>query len=93
VATAAEGFEGLRFTIVCPIAEETPLLQQANDTGWPKMLDLSSPMQAEVLDEIYRCSLKGKFWVYAGKAAQMCVRMRCFFLSLIWEQVHKTESF
>ena len=85
---------GLRFACVCPIVVKTPLLQQARDTVWPKMLDSGAPMQAqEVLDEIDSCLRKGKFWVYAGKGAQMGARMRRFFPSLIWQQVHKTEGF
>ena len=85
---------GLRFACVCPIVVKTPLLQQARDTVWPKMLDSGAPMQAqEVLDEIESCLRKGKFWVYAGKGAQIGARMRRFFPSLIWQQVHKTEGF
>ena len=85
---------GLRFACVCPIVVKTPLLQQARDTVWPKMLDSGAPMQAqEVLDEVENCLRKGQFWVYAGKGAQMGARMRRFFPSLIWKQVHKTEGF
>ena len=85
---------GLRFACVCPIVVKTPLLQQARDTVWPKMLDSGEPMQAqEVLDEIESSLRKAKFWVYAGKGAQMGARMRRFFPMLIWQKAHKTEGF
>lgn len=85
---------GVRFACVCPIVVKTPLLQQAKDTVWPKMLDSGAPMQPqEVLDEIEQALVKGNFWVYAGKGAQTGSRMRRFFPNLIWKQVHKVEGF
>ena len=85
---------GVRFACVCPIVVKTPLLQQAKDTVWPKMLDSGEPMQPQdVLDEIDRCLSAGEFWVYAGKGARSGARMRRFFPRLIWKQVHKIEGF
>lgn len=85
---------GIRFACVCPIVVKTPLLQQARDTVWPKMLDSGDPMQPqEVLDEIDRSLNKGDFWVFAGKGASSGARMRRFFPGLIWKQVHKVEGF
>ncbi len=84
---------GIRFACVCPIVVKTPLLQQARDTAWPKMLDSNDPMQPQhVLDEIDRSLDKGEFWVYAGKGARSGARMRRFFPRLIWKQVHQVEG-
>lgn len=85
---------GVRFACVCPIVVRTPLLQQARDTVWPKMLDSGAPMEPqEVLDEIDRSLTKGEFWVYAGKGARTGARMRRLLPGLIWKQVHKVEGF
>lgn len=85
---------GVRFACVCPVVVKTPLLQQARDTVWPKMLDSGVPLQPQdVLDDIDSALAKGEFWVYSGKGAQTGARMRRFFPNMIWKQVHKVEGF
>ncbi len=85
---------GVRFVCVCPAVVKTPLLQQAKDTVWPKMLDQGAPLDPqEVIDDIETVLNNGKFWVYSGKGTETGTRIRRFFPGLIWKQVHKTEGF
>ena len=84
---------GVRFACVCPNVVNTPLLQQARDTAWPKMMDSGASQDpAEILDAIEASLEKGEFWVFPSKDAKLGWRMRRWFPGLMWKQVHKTEG-
>jgi short-subunit dehydrogenase len=86
--------KGVRFLCVCPPAVKTPLLQQAIDTVWPKILDENPPITPEeVLDLIEVSIEKNDFWVFPGKGTKMGARMRRWFPDAIWKHIHKTEGF
>jgi NAD(P)-dependent dehydrogenase (short-subunit alcohol dehydrogenase family) len=86
---------GVRFACVCPPAVATPLLQQARDTVWPKMLEnQGTPIAPRVvIDAIEAALKKGKFFVYPNRDAKIGVFMRRLFPGLIWKQVHEVEGF
>lgn len=86
---------GVRFACVCPPAVATPLLQQGQETDWPKMLsDQGEPIEPKVvIDAIEDCLEKGKFFVYPTRDSKIGVLMRRLFPSLIWKQVHQVEGF
>ena len=85
---------GLRFACVCPVVVKTPLLQQAIDTVWPKMLNSGEPLQPQqVLDDIELALEKGDFWVFSGKGAKTGAIMRRFLPNMIWKRVHQVEGF
>jgi NAD(P)-dependent dehydrogenase (short-subunit alcohol dehydrogenase family) len=84
---------GVQFACVCPDVVKTPLLQQARDTAWPKMLDSGEAHEpAEILESIEQSLEKGEFWVFPGKQTRLGWRMRRWFPGLMWKQVHKTEG-
>lgn len=84
---------GVKFACVCPDVVKTPLLQQAKDTVWPKMLDAGVPHEpAEILEAIEDSLEKGKFWVFPGKDTRRGWTMRRWFPELMWKHVHKTEG-
>ncbi len=85
---------GIRFACVCPPAVATPLLQQARDTVWPKMLESQgAPVTPKlVIDAIEAALKKGKFFVYPTRDAKIGVFMRRLFPGLIWKQVHQVEG-
>lgn len=84
---------GVRFVCVCPPAVKTPLLQQAVDTVWPKILDDKEPLPPqEVLDCIENSIEKGEFWSYPGKGNKFGIWMRRVFPDVIWKHIHKTEG-
>ena len=70
-----------------------PLLKQAQDTKWPKLLDVFPPIKSEqVLDHIERV-LKGRgFWVFTGPFTPMSWRMRRWFPGLMWWADHHFEG-
>lgn len=85
---------GVSFACVCPDVVATPLLQQARDTAWPKMLDsgkVSSP--EDVVAAIERALEKGEFWVFPSKGAKQGWRLRRWLPEMMWKFVHKTEGF
>lgn len=85
--------KNVRFACVCPPAVNTPLLQQAIDTAWPKILDENPPIQPEdVLDDIEAALEKNEFWVFPGKGTKMGWRVRRFFPAAIWKHIHKVEG-
>ena len=63
-------------------AVATPLLQQARDTVWPKMLESQGAPLAPrvVIDAIEAALKKGKFFVYPTRDAKIGVFMRRLFL-------------
>ena len=84
---------GVRFACVCPPAVKTPLLQQAIDTVWPKMLDDKPPIAPEEVLDIIEVSLeKNEFWVFPGKGSKTGWRVRRWMPDQIWKHVHKTEG-
>lgn len=85
---------GIRFACVCPPAVKTPLLKQAVDTAWPKLLDENPPIQPEeVLDAIEVSIEKGEFWVMPGKGTKAGWRAHRWFPNAIWKHIHKAEGF
>lgn len=84
---------GVRIICVCPPTVATPLLKQAQDTKWPKLLDVFPPIKSEqVLDHIERV-LKGRgFWVFTGPFTPMSWRMRRWFPGLMWWADHHFEG-
>ena len=85
--------QGVRFACVCPPAVNTPLLKQAVDTVWPKILDENPPITPEeVLDDIEKALEKKQFWVLPGKGTRIGYIMRRLFPAAIWKHIHKTEG-
>lgn len=85
--------KGMRFACVCPPAVKTPLLKQAIDTKWPKILDENPPIAPEeVLDAIESSLEKGEFWVFPGKNTKMGWYVRRFMPNAIWKHIHKVEG-
>ena len=85
---------GVQFACICPNVVKTPLLQQARDTVWPKMLDAGDTSEpADILDAVEAALEKKEFWVFPGKHTKTGWRMRRWFPGLMWKQVHKTEGF
>lgn len=86
--------KGVRFVCVCPPAVKTPLLQQAVDTAWPKLLDGNPPIKPEeVLDALEVSLEKGEFWCLPGKGTRMGYIMRRLLPNAVWKEVHKVEGF
>lgn len=85
--------KNVRFACVCPPVVKTPLLQQAKDTVWPKILDENPPLAPEtVLDAIEKSLEKNEFWVFPGKGTKLGYRVRRWIPDQIWQHVHKTEG-
>lgn len=86
--------KGVRFVCVCPPAVKTPLLQQAVDTAWPKILDGNPPIKPEeVLDALEASLEKGEFWCLPGKGTRIGYIMRRLLPNAVWKEVHKAEGF
>lgn len=85
--------KGVRFACVCPPAVKTPLLQQAVETAWPKILDENPPIAPEeVLDAIEKGINKGDFWIFPGKGTKGGWFARRWMPEAIWKHIHKTEG-
>ncbi len=85
--------KGVRFACVCPPVVATPLLKQAKDTVWPKILDENPHLEpSEVIDAIEKSLDKGDFWVFPGKDTVWGYRVRRWMPAQIWKHVHKTEG-
>ncbi len=86
--------KGVRFVCVCPPAVKTPLLQQAVDTVWPKILDGNPPIKPEeVLDALEVSLEKGEFWCMPGKNTRLGYVMRRLLPDAVWKNIHKVEGF
>ncbi len=86
--------KGVRFVCVCPPAVKTPLLQQAIDTVWPKILDDNPPIKPEeVLDAVEVSLDKGEFWCLPGKGTRLGYIMRRLLPNAVWQNIHKVEGF
>jgi len=84
---------GVRFACVCPPVVETPLLQQARDTVWPKIMTGEKPISPETVIDCIEAALEaGRFWVFPGSAKRAWYARR-FIPESVWKQVHKTEGF
>jgi short-subunit dehydrogenase len=84
---------GVTFACVCPDVVRTPLLQQARDTAWPRMMESGKSHEPEeILEAIERSLEKGEFWVFPGKDAKRGWRARRWFPEMMWKHVHKTEG-
>jgi len=84
---------GVRFACVCPPVVDTPLLQQARDTVWPKIMTGERPIAPEsVIDCIEDALEAGRFWVFPGGAKRAWYARR-FIPGSVWKQVHKAEGF
>ena len=84
---------GVRFACVCPPAVQTPLLLQAKDTVWPKVLDERPAIEPElVLDAIEISLSKGQFWVFPGKGTRVGWLMRRLAPDLVWRNIHQVEA-
>ena len=85
--------KGLRFVCACPPLVNTPLLQQARDTVWPKALDSSPPIEPEcVIEAIEKALDRGQFWVFLGWKETMGVYMRRLVPGLNWRLIHRIEG-
>ncbi len=86
--------KGVRIVCVCPPLAATPLLNQARDTTWPKMLDVTPPVDPQiVIKAIDKGLAKGNFWIFPGTGTFMGALTRRFLPGLLWKFVHKTEGF
>jgi NAD(P)-dependent dehydrogenase (short-subunit alcohol dehydrogenase family) len=84
---------GITFACVCPDVVRTPLLQQARDTAWPKMMESGNSHEPEeILEAIERSLEKGEFWVFPSKDAKRGWRARRWLPEMMWKHVHKTEG-
>jgi NADP-dependent 3-hydroxy acid dehydrogenase YdfG len=84
---------GVQFACVCPDVVKTPLLQQARDTAWPKMMDEGAVHEPqEIIDAIEASLEKGEFWVFPNKAAKRGWRFRRWLPEVMWKHVHKIEG-
>ncbi len=84
---------GVKFVCVCPPAVNTPLLDQARDTIWPKSLDLVPPIKPEkVLDKIDQALARGRFWVFPSLYARLIYTMRRWFPNFSWWFNHFLEK-
>lgn len=85
--------KGVRFACVCPPVVNTPLLKQAKDTVWPKILDENPHLDpADVIDAVEKSLNKGEFWVFPGRDTVWGYRVRRWMPNQIWKHVHKTEG-
>lgn len=84
---------GVQFVCACPPTVATPLLKQAKDTVWPKILDVFPPIKPEsVLDDIERALARKQFWAFPGPMSSLVWRLRRWLPGLLWWQVHKVEG-
>jgi len=83
---------GVRFACVCPPAVATPLLQQARNTVWPRILDWNPPMAPErVLQAMEDALARGRFLVMPGPLTRAYWRLRRLAPQLLWRIVHGIE--
>jgi short-subunit dehydrogenase len=76
---------GVKFACVCPPPVATPLLQQARDTIWPPLLDISPPITAEaVVEAVERGLVKGTFWIFPGPLTRLFWRLRRWMPGPLW---------
>lgn len=84
---------GIKFLCVCPPVVDTPLLQQAKSTVWPKSFKLSPPIIPEqVLTRIEKGLKRGNFWVFPSFIAKVFYLSARFLPGLFWWLNHKLEQ-
>lgn len=84
---------GVQVVCVCPPAVNTPLLDQARNTVWPKLFNLVPPIPPEkVLDSIDNAIANGRFWVFPSAMTRIALAMRRWFPAFSWWIAHKVEK-
>jgi NAD(P)-dependent dehydrogenase (short-subunit alcohol dehydrogenase family) len=84
---------GVRFACVCPPLVATPMIDPAQQTAWPRLLDGQPRIDAqEVLTAIDKALAAGRFWVFPGKGTSIGWRMRRWAPGRVWKRVHDTEG-
>ena len=84
---------GVQFCCICPPPVSTPLLDQARQTVWPKMFDITPAITADdVLNELERGLQRGDFWIFPGPKVGLYVKLRRFVPDLLWKRVHQIEG-
>ena len=84
---------GVQFCCVCPPPVATPLLDQARQTVWPKMFDITPAITADhVLDEVENGLRRGDFWIFPGPKVGLYVKLRRFVPGLLWKRIHQVEG-
>lgn len=84
---------GVRFACVCPPPVNTPFLEQAKETVWPKIFDDIGIIDPQlVLDSIESALEKDELWAFPGPGTKMGWRLRRWLPNLMWQRIHKTEG-
>lgn len=84
---------GVQMVCVCPPAVNTPLLDQARDTVWPKLFNLVPPIPPEkVLDAIDKALANGRFWVFPSIMTRIALALRRWFPNFSWWIAHQVEQ-
>lgn len=84
---------GVNFTCVCPPPVQTPLLNQARETVWPKIFGILPAISPEtVITKIDRALSKNKFWVFPGPVTKLSWLFRRYFPALTWRFVRAYEG-
>lgn len=84
---------GVRVVCVCPPIVATPLLDQAQQTTWPRLFDLFAPITPESVVDAVERGLKGrKLWIFPGPMTPMSYRLRRWIPRLLWRIVHWVEK-
>lgn len=84
---------GVRFCCVCPPMVDTPLLDQARATVWPKIFSFTPPLSPDgVLDAIEKALRRGRFWVFPGPLTGVALWLRRFSSTLNWWLARKIEG-
>ncbi|WP_373091254.1 SDR family NAD(P)-dependent oxidoreductase [Zhongshania sp.] len=84
---------GVKFACVCPPPVQTPLLNQARETVWPKLFGMLPAISPEsVIDKIDRALINEKFWVFPGPVTKLIWYFRRYFPGLAWRFVRSYEG-
>lgn len=84
---------GVKFTCVCPPPVDTPLLDQARETVWPKAFRVAPPIEPEqVLDKIDKALARGRFWVFPDWLSRIFYSLRRWFPNFGWWLNHVLEG-
>lgn len=84
---------GVSFVCVCPPTVATPLLKQAAETVWPKLMDVFPPITSEaVLSAMERSLQKRQFWCFPGPFTRMSWLARRWVPGFMWWFDHRVEK-
>lgn len=84
---------GVKFACVCPPPVQTPLLNQARETVWPKLFGMLPAIAPEVvIDKIDKALSKNRFWVFPGPVTRLSWFIRRLFPGLTWRIVRAYEG-